>query len=110
MLWDTVWSIIWKWKIEKYIENYFKENKLNLDLFKEKLKDINNLRNKLWHNSEYYFQNNSKIKFEINDLTDYINVLKEGFINLSEAYFDSMKDLLDFQYKVLNKFPDINKK
>ena len=109
MLSDTVWNIIWKWKIEKYIQHYFQENKLNLDIFKEKLKNINNLRNKLWHNSEFYFQSNDKIKFEINDLEKYILILKEWFINLSHAYFYSMQDLLDIQYKVLNKFPNINK-
>lgn len=110
ILWDTVWNIIWKWKIEKFIENYFEVNWINLSLFKETLNDIYNLRNKLWHNSEFYFQNNSKIKFEINDLGKYIIILKEWFINLSKAYFNSMENLLDFQHNVLNKFPNINKK
>ena len=110
MLWNTVWNIIWKWKIEKYIEKDFEKNKMNLPLFKEKLNEIYNLRNKLWHNSEFYFKNNYKIKFEINDLDKYIDILKKWFIDLSKSYFYSMEDLLDLQYKVLNKFPNINKK
>lgn len=104
ILWSILWNVIGKWKIEKYIEDNFSGN---LPAFKWLMKDIRKWRNRLWHTSEYYFKMDNGIEFDLNKIGDYTETLQSGFISLSSTYFDAMQWILDFQYKVLSKFPDI---
>ncbi len=99
MLSKILWNIIWNKQINKKIKKDFS----NWSDFNWKLTEINELRNKIWHNSEFYFQNDQEIKFELSKLEEYIDLLENWFIELSKIYYTSMNDLLSTNSNIILK-------
>ncbi len=88
---SKIMGTVISWWMVKTIETDFAGN---INLFKEKLREIYNFRNKLGHSSEFYFVNNKDINFDITKLWDYIDILKNWFIQLSISYEKVINDLL----------------
>lgn len=85
-----MWTVISRWLIKSIEVNFA----WNMNLFKEKLREIYNFRNKLGHSSEFYFINNKDISFDITKLWNYIDILRNWFIELSVSYEKVMNDSL----------------
>lgn len=96
MMSNILWNIVWDKQVEKEIKKKFpKEEFFDWSEFKWKLTEINSIRNKLWHNSEFYFKNEKEIKFELGKLEEYVDLLEKWFIELSKIYYSSMNNLLN---------------
>lgn len=85
-----MWTVISRWLIKSIEVNFA----WNMNLFKEKLREIYNFRNKLGHSSEFYFINNKDISFDITKLWNYIDILRNWFIELSVSFEKVMNDSL----------------